>query len=133
MSSWLWADRDRVVQTITNLVSNAIKNSTAGSPVKLRAAVRASEVVISVQDRGCGIPHDHLERVFERFHRVDQADNRMAGGAGLGLSICRSIVEAHEGHIWARSDPGEGSTFSFSLPRVARESTRPFSLAWRPE
>jgi two-component system sensor histidine kinase VicK len=113
----VWADPDRVQQTLTNLISNAIKFSPAGSAIKLSARnLDDSEVEIQVEDRGRGIPEDKLEQIFERFQQVDASDSRAMGGTGLGLAICRSIVHQHGGHIWATSRLGEGATFHFTLP-----------------
>jgi PAS domain S-box-containing protein len=112
----LWADPDRIMQTLTNLLSNAIKFSTAGSTVWVSTARQGEEAVFTVRDQGRGIPTDKLETVFERFQQVDSSDSRRKGGTGLGLAICRNIVRQHGGQIWAESRPGEGSTFSFTLP-----------------
>ena len=112
----LEADRDRVVQILTNLLSNAIKFSPAGETVHLRATLEDSEVIFEVEDSGRGIPRGKAESIFERFKQVDRSDARQKGGAGLGLAICRSIVEDHGGRIWVDSTPGKGSTFRFSLP-----------------
>ena len=116
----LWVDPDRIMQTLTNLLSNALKFSPAGATVTLTAERRGNEVLFSVRDEGRGIPADKLESIFERFHQLDSADSREKGGTGLGLAICRSIVEQHhDGRIWAESAPGEGATLSFTLPTVA--------------
>jgi signal transduction histidine kinase len=113
----VWADPDRVLQTLTNLISNAIKFSQPGSPIQLSARnLDDSEVEIQVEDHGRGIPEDKLEQIFERFQQVDASDSRAMGGTGLGLAICRSIVHQHGGHIWATSKLGEGATFHFTLP-----------------
>jgi PAS domain S-box-containing protein len=118
----VWADPDRVLQTLTNLISNAIKFSPPGSEIHLRSRrVDANEAEIQVRDSGRGIPEDKLESIFERFHQVDASDSRTMGGTGLGLAICRSIVKQHGGRIWATSILGKGSTFHFTLP------TRPAS------
>jgi len=122
----VWADPDRILQTLTNLISNAIKfspqASTIPSEIKLSANyVSDDEAIIEVQDHGRGIPVDKLQQIFERFKQVDASDSRVMGGTGLGLAICRSIVTQHGGHIWATSTLGEGATFHFTLP------TRPAS------
>jgi PAS domain S-box-containing protein len=118
----VWADPDRILQTLTNLISNAIKFSPAGTEIHLRSRRGdANEAVIQVRDQGRGIPEDKLESIFERFHQVDASDSRTMGGTGLGLAICRSIVAQHGGRIWATSTLGKGSTFHFTLP------TRPAS------
>ena len=111
------ADRERIVQTLTNLISNAIKFSAAGSKVWLTSTLQETEVLFSVKDRGRGIPEDKLETIFERFQQVDASDSRKKGGTGLGLAICRHIVEQHKGKIWVESVYGEGSTFYFSIPQ----------------
>ncbi|GAC1417451.1 MAG: hypothetical protein NVSMB62_08180 [Acidobacteriaceae bacterium] len=118
----VWADPDRILQTLTNLISNAIKFSTPGGEIHLRSRkIDRDTAEIQVRDQGRGIPHDKLESIFERFHQVDASDSRTMGGTGLGLAICRSIVHQHGGRIWATSTPGQGSTFHFTLP------TRPSS------
>ncbi len=118
----LWADPDRIMQTLTNLLSNAIKFSPVGTTVWLRAERRGEELFVSVADQGRGIPADRLDAIFERFQQVDSSDSRDKGGTGLGLPICRSIVHQHGGDIWVESTLGEGSTFFFTLP-VRSETT----------
>ena len=112
----LWADRDRVVQTLTNLLGNAMKFSPAGSTITVSATNRGHDVLFSVRDQGRGIPPEKLHFIFERFQQVDATDARMKGGAGLGLAISRNIVVQHGGRIWAESDGATGSTFHFTLP-----------------
>ena len=113
----VWADPDRILQTLTNLISNSIKFSAANTEIHLRALhLDASEAEIQVRDQGRGIPEDKLESIFERFHQVDASDSRSMGGTGLGLAICRSIVQQHGGRIWATSTLGKGSIFHFTLP-----------------
>jgi CheY-like chemotaxis protein len=87
--------------------------------VQVVVARRGSEAVFRVIDQGRGIPEDRLESIFERFQQVDSSDSRQKGGTGLGLAICRSIVGQHGGRIWVDSEPGKGSTFSFTLPLPA--------------
>ncbi len=121
----VWADPDRVLQTLTNLISNAIKFSPVNSVIHLSAHnVSDSEAQITVSDRGRGIPADKLEQIFERFQQVDASDSRSRGGTGLGLAICRSIIHQHGGRIWATSLLGEGSSFSFTLPRRQARNLR---------
>lgn len=113
----VWADPDRILQALTNLISNAIKFSPAGSQIQLRArTIDETEALIEVEDHGRGIPADKLEHIFERFHQVDASDSRAMGGTGLGLAICRSIINQHGGRIWASSIQGRGTTFHFILP-----------------
>ncbi|WIG60305.1 MAG: Two-component system sensor histidine kinase [Ktedonobacterales bacterium] len=111
------ADRERIEEVLLNLLDNAVKYSPKGQSIRVRGSVTADDVILSVADSGEGIPAREQERVFERFQRVDNSTARRTQGAGLGLYICRAIVEAHGGRIWVRSTLGRGSTFSFSLPR----------------
>lgn len=112
------ADRDRVSQALTNLISNAVKFSPAGGTVLVAVGPSDSKdlVQFTVTDQGSGIPPERLEAVFDRFTQADASDTRAKGGTGLGLPICRGIVEQHGGRIWATSEPGQGSTFAFTLP-----------------
>lgn len=125
----VWADRDYILQTLTNLVSNAIKFSPRNSTVVLSTAITPQQnpnprqqsrsyITFAVRDRGQGIPQDELETIFERFQQVDSSDSRKKGGTGLGLAICRQIVEGHGGRIWAESCLEQGSTFYFTLPKL---------------
>ena len=125
----VWADYDYILQTLTNLISNAIKFSPPDSAVWLSATREQqnpnprqhqtiSNITFAVNDRGQGIPNNRLETIFERFQQVDSSDSRKKGGTGLGLAICRQIVEGHGGEIWAESCLGEGSTFYFTLPEL---------------
>jgi signal transduction histidine kinase len=102
---------------LANLLANAIKFTPAGGTVLLRVEPVGQDVRFSVVDTGSGIPGHQLEAVFERFWQARSEDRR---GLGLGLYISRGIVEAHGGRIWAESQPGEGSTFSFTLPGASR-------------
>jgi PAS domain S-box-containing protein len=110
------ADPDRILQVLTNLLSNGIKFSARDSTVRLDAERVSDDVVVRVTDQGRGIPVDKLESIFERFLQVDASDTRDKGGTGLGLAISRSIVEQHDGHIWAQSALGQGATFFIRLP-----------------
>ena len=124
LSTDLWADPDRLLQTLTNLLSNAIKFSEAGQTIWLRAHLHPDRIQIQVQDQGRGIPADQLQRIFEPFQQVDASDSRKKDGTGLGLSICRNIVEQHGGRIWAESTLGQGSTFNITLPLLfSKQST----------
>ncbi|WP_244927854.1 ATP-binding protein [Nocardioides sp. W7] len=116
------ADRDRVVQTLTNLLGNALKFSERDSIVTLEAHEDGRFVVFAVHDNGRGIPEDKLETVFERFEQVDSSDARQKGGTGLGLAISRGIVERHGGRIWAESTVNSGTTVRFSLPTAHRSA-----------
>ncbi len=117
LSISLWVDPDRIIQTLTNLLSNAIRFSPPQTQVILAAQIRGEDQIrFSVTDQGRGIPPENLERIFERFQQVDGSDARKLGGTGLGLPICRSIVRQHGGRIWAESQLDHGSTFYFTLP-----------------
>jgi PAS domain S-box-containing protein len=110
------ADRDMVVQILTNLVSNAAKYSPDETPIAVAAKGNGRSVEISVTDRGIGLTEDEQGRLFERFYRADRPEFHGIGGTGLGLYITKSLVEMQGGQIWVDSAPGRGSTFSFSLP-----------------
>jgi len=111
------ADALRLRQVLNNLVSNAVKYSPAGGTVTLRARERgANQVLVEVVDEGLGIPEDQLGRLFQKFERVRGQEHMKISGTGLGLYICKRIVEGHHGRIWVESTAGEGSTFAFSLP-----------------
>jgi len=130
-SELLWADPDRIIQTLTNLISNAIKFSRPNKPVWLTVERREKEILFRVQDQGRGIPADKLESIFGRFCQVDASDSREKGGTGLGLSICRTIAQQHGGRLWAESRLGEGSTFFLALPaevETKAEAPPPSSL-----
>jgi signal transduction histidine kinase/CheY-like chemotaxis protein len=111
----VWADAQRVRQVLINLLSNACKFTSDGS-ITLRTEVGAEFVAISVVDTGIGIDHGAQKRLFIPFQQVDGSTTRRAEGTGLGLAISRSFVEMHGGEIWVHSEPGKGSTFSFTLP-----------------
>ncbi len=116
-------DRDRLIQVAINLISNAVKFTDAGS-VTCRARRIGDSVVVSVVDTGMGISEVDQAKVFERFKQVGDTLTDKPKGTGLGLPICREIVEHHGGRIWLESAPGRGSTFSFSLPIVADDGHR---------
>ncbi len=111
------ADSRLVTSAVANLLDNAVKYSEAGRRVELRAVSDGDAVVIEVSDHGMGIPSEDLERIFERFYRVDRARSRSTGGTGLGLAIVRHVAEAHGGTVTVESLEGEGSTFRLVLPR----------------
>ncbi|MBS0017679.1 MAG: PAS domain S-box protein [Arthrospira sp. SH-MAG29] len=117
-SAQLWAARDAILQTLTNLVGNAIKFSPPHTAVNLSAYPQDDMVLFQVRDQGRGIPPEKLETIFSRFQQVDASDSRQKGGTGLGLSICQSIIEQHGGKIWVESQLAKGSTFYFTIPRV---------------
>lgn len=110
------ADSDAVNQVFGNLIENAIKYGSSGGRIRLSARVLDHVVEFCVQDFGPGMASEHLDRIFERFYRVDKARSRESGGTGLGLAIVRHIVQAHGGKVRAESELGEGSRFYFTLP-----------------
>jgi PAS domain S-box-containing protein len=116
----IWADDDRLLQVFENLIGNAIKFTPAGGRVTIGARSRAGEVLFSVADTGAGIPAESLPHVFDRFWQAKRTERR---GAGLGLPICKGLVEAHGGRIWVESTPGRGSTFFFTIPIVPHLET----------
>jgi len=110
------ADPYRLLQVLTNILSNAVKFSPPNSTVSIMLRPGATGVTLSVIDNGRGIPADKLEAIFGRFQQVDASDSRQKGGSGLGLAICRTIVLQHSGRIWAERNPVRGSTFRVFLP-----------------
>lgn len=110
------ADRDRVQQILTNLIGNAIKFSPDGGEIVVSAQVDEGQALVTISDRGIGIGKYDLCRLFDRFYRADNAENRTFEGIGLGLHVSRILVEAHGGQITAQSKKGQGSVFSFTLP-----------------
>jgi signal transduction histidine kinase len=110
-------DADRLDQVLANLLSNAIKFTPSGGRISVRLKTTAEEAILTVTDTGLGIQPQERARLFERLFRSDDVKRLQVSGAGLGLAIARSIVEAHEGTIEARTDPGEGgATFELTLP-----------------
>jgi PAS domain S-box-containing protein len=125
----LWADARRVEQVLCNLLDNAIKYSPDGGSIAVRAVTAGPEVVVSVLDEGLGIMADELASVFERFHRGQIAESRGIAGTGIGLAICKGIVQAHGGRIWAESPPVEwrlsrrpGTAIRFTVPVASAEA-----------
>jgi PAS domain S-box-containing protein len=116
------ADAGRLLQVITNLMSNAAKFSPRGGAIDIAAGVRDSMLRVSVRDRGPGIPPEFRDRIFGRFAQADSSDSRQIGGTGLGLSICKVIIEKMRGRVGFDSAPGEGATFYFELPAAQGEA-----------
>jgi two-component system, OmpR family, sensor histidine kinase BaeS len=113
----LWADPERLGQVLGNLLDNALRHTDPGGRVSVTATVAYDELAIAIKDTGVGVAPEHLPRLFDRFYRADAARDRQHGGAGIGLSIAKALVEAHDGKIEAHSDGhGTGSTFSVTLP-----------------
>lgn len=113
---WVEVDPDKMMQVIDNIMNNAIKYSPDGGVITARLWQANNKMVVSISDRGLGIPRQDLTKIFDRFYRVDKARSRAQGGTGLGLAISKEIVEAHHGRIWADSAEDKGSTFYISLP-----------------
>jgi signal transduction histidine kinase len=116
-------DRVQIELVMDNLLGNAIKYSPMGRPIRVDLHRRNGGVEVSVVDEGIGIAAHHLPKVFDKFYRVEGGYSRRTPGSGLGLYICRSIIEAHGGRIWAESTPGQGSTFTFALPITQSRGT----------
>lgn len=108
-------------QVLTNLLENALRYTPAGSPLEIAVRANTSEILVSIADRGPGIPLDDLERIFDKFYRVLDR-SRDAAGSGLGLSVCRGLIEAHGGRIWVKNRSGGGALFCFTLPLHPHES-----------
>jgi len=122
-------DRTRLQQVVANLIDNAIKYTPEGGAVEVKVQNEAGKAVLEVADNGVGIPATAIRHVFERFYRVDKARSRASGGAGLGLSIVKSICGAHGGEISLSSEEGRGSCFRVELPLSALpDSTEPATL-----
>ena len=110
------ADPDRIAQVLVNLLANAVHHTPDGGKISVSASCVDNDIVVSLTDSGPGISKDDLPHVFDRFYRTDRARDRATGGTGLGLAIARGIITAHKGSIWVESEPGLGTTFTFSLP-----------------
>lgn len=117
------ADPSRLHQVLDNLLENAAKYSEEGTEIALRAKARPEEILISVTDNGMGIPDAEIPKIFDRFYRIEERLEKDPGGLGLGLSLCKALVEAHGGKIWVESEVGKGSTFFFTIPKRKRAQT----------
>ncbi|WP_368993566.1 cell wall metabolism sensor histidine kinase WalK [Caldifermentibacillus hisashii] len=109
-------DQDKITQVLDNIISNALKYSPSGGIITVKLVVFHDSLEVKISDQGVGIPKQNLHRIFDRFYRVDKARARHIGGTGLGLAIAKEMVEAHNGHIWATSIEGKGTTIHFTLP-----------------
>src|SRR2546426_501320 len=128
----LRCDSKRINQVLGNLVNNAIK-FVAVNIGKVEVSVNRNEtkgdIIFAIKDNGVGIPKDKQQNIFKKFYQADTSMTRNAGGTGLGLAICKAIVEAHNGKIWFESEPGQGTTFYFSLPPTSKSASEETSLA----
>src|SRR4029434_6963171 len=111
------ADERKVRQVVLNLLSNAVKFTPEGGRIEVRAEPRDGSVEVSVNDTGVGIAPEDQERVFEEFRQVGTAEKK-AEGTGLGLTLCRKFIELHGGRIWVKSQLGQGSVFTFTIPAI---------------
>lgn len=111
------ADNDKVDQILTNLTNNAVKYSPKGGTITVSGKQSNGVIQMAVTDQGMGIPKEHIEKLFDRFHRIDNRDTRKVGGTGIGLYLVKHLVEAHGGRIWVESEEGKGSSFIFELPK----------------
>ncbi len=120
---YVWADRDKIQQVITNLVVNSIKygHESGTTEVSVENLIK-NKVIVRVTDNGEGIPESHIQRIFERFYRIDKSGSRKEGGSGLGLSIVKHIIEAHGEKIYVESVVDVGSEFSFTLEKSKKQS-----------
>ncbi|WP_453992669.1 cell wall metabolism sensor histidine kinase WalK [Bacillus nitroreducens] len=109
-------DQDKITQVLDNIISNALKYSPEGGTVTFELTEKNEQMLVSVSDQGVGIPKENVNRIFERFYRVDKARTRKLGGTGLGLAIAKEMVVAHGGRIWAESEEGVGTTIFFTMP-----------------
>jgi signal transduction histidine kinase len=110
-----WADQSRISWVLSNLVDNALRYTPAGGSITLSAQAKGNRLYVSVADTGVGIPPSEHESIFRKFVQLPAPEGTSAGGAGLGLSIAREVVEAHGGRVWVESNVGAGSTFIFTL------------------
>jgi len=121
------ADQNHYREVLSNLIENGIKYTKAGGKVTINITGDESRVVVSIVDTGIGIPPEDISHLFQKFYRVDTTDTREIGGTGLGLYLCRRLVEAMEGRIWVESEYGKGSMFFVELPRL--DTTKAQQLA----
>jgi signal transduction histidine kinase len=121
----VWADRDKVTQVLMNLIGNAIKFTPSDGTIDVSTVNdRRGWVRVSIRDAGPGVPTSEQEKIFEKFYQATQNGGPKPKGTGLGLAISKALVELHGGKIWVESEPGRGSTFSFTLPLSAPQDSR---------
>jgi len=115
---WVLADADRMEQVMLNLIENAVKYGNEGGKVIVHFNEGKKYIEVAVRDNGPGIPHEHLNRIFERFYRIDKSRSKEIGGTGLGLAIVKHILNGHDTKIAVMSKPDKGTTFSFKLEKA---------------
>jgi two-component system sensor histidine kinase VicK len=115
-SRFIEIDEDKITQVLYNIISNALKYSPEGGTITYRLRERGDMLEVSVSDQGMGISKENVDKIFDRFYRVDKARSRKMGGTGLGLAIAKEMIQAHGGDIWAKSEEGKGTTIYFTLP-----------------
>ncbi|WP_117168011.1 cell wall metabolism sensor histidine kinase WalK [Paraliobacillus sediminis] len=120
-SLFLWMDKDKLIQVIDNIISNAIKYSAADGTINFRVVKEKQRIRVSISDQGPGIAREKLDKIFDRFYRADKGRSREVGGTGLGLAIAKDIIASHHGQIWAESTEGKGTTILFTLPLITRK------------
>jgi signal transduction histidine kinase len=113
------ADRGQIERVFINIIANALKFTPPKGKITIRSHRTDDMVQVDITDTGCGIPQNAQEAIFEEFYRVDNAINQEVKGTGLGLALVKQIIEAHQGKIWVKSKVGQGSTFSFTLPKAS--------------
>lgn len=118
---YIWLDKDKIIQVIDNIMSNAMKYSPEGGKIVVTLIKESNRIRVSISDQGLGIAREKVDKIFERFYRVDKARARNLGGTGLGLAISKEIIHAHHGNIWASSKEGQGTTIFFTLPLKVRK------------
>ena len=117
---YAYYDEERISQVLTNLIKNAFKATPKKGKVEIFAEDMQDVVKVSIKDTGIGLPEDALDKIFRKFYQVDTSSTRERGGSGLGLSICKGIIETHGGKIWVESELGKGATFSFTLTKIEK-------------
>lgn len=115
----VYVDYNQIKRVFINLINNALKFTPAQGRIRVQCQRVTGAIQVDIQDTGCGIPEDSLEKIFEEFYRIDNSINQQVKGTGLGLALVKNIIEAHQGKIWVKSKLGEGATFSFTLPLIA--------------
>jgi signal transduction histidine kinase len=120
----IYGDEERIGQVVNNLVSNAIKYSPKAAEIIIKLSANQKNVLFSVKDYGIGMSKEHFNRIFERFYRAFDGNDKTFPGLGIGLYISSEIIKRHGGKLWVESIPGKGSTFSFSLPIDMRKNKK---------